>query len=315
MSTTYCVSYGSYYAYLNTGNLPTVDVEIKRFNDMEISVKFRESLRGKHLFVFGEVVNNLNELIMTLDAAKRCSVSEITVVLPYFGYSRQDKREGTRGCIGAKAIAHVIESMGIDRVISIDLHASQIQGYFQVPFEHLSGIKIFEYALKERMADIWDDVLFATPDAGGTLRALKFASACYSKQIVTINKRRDKPGIVSSMELTGDVMDKHIIIVDDIGDTCGTLSKASDLLIANGAVKTYAIVTHPVLTGEAVKTLRNSSISTVLMSDTLDAVSKIKAVQKTERFGETAIQIISCQRLLETAIREIAADRSISHLN
>lgn len=324
----YCVSYGTYYSYLrrsvpkllNSHPVPEVSVDIKRFKDNEISVKFGESLRGKHIFIFGETTNNLTELLMTLDAAKRCSADEITVVLPYYGYSRQDKREGTRGCIGSKVIAHTIESMGIDRVISIDLHASQIQAYFQVPFEHLSGLNIFKSIL---LPELDKDFLFVTPDAGGTLRCLKFASFYGKNAIATINKRRDKPGVVSSMELTGDVENKVCIIVDDIADTCGTLCKASDLLLSNGAAKTYAIATHPVLTDEWAANLAKSSITKILLSDTLNFNAKLEdwyaqnpdiLVGQFEKLKQK-IQIISCLDLLEETIDKVAHDRSISHLN
>lgn len=336
----YCVSYGTYYSYLkrstpkllNSHPVPEVSVDIKRFSDNEISVKFGESLRGKHLFVFGETTQHLTELIMTLDAAKRCSVDEITVVLPYYGYSRQDKREGTRGCIGAKAVAHVIASMGIDRVVSIDLHAAQIQGYFQGPFEHLSGLNIFSSAIVNTLNDpaldpfFWDNVIFATPDAGGTSRALKFANH-FNKSIVTINKRRDTPGVVTSMELTGDVQGKYVIIIDDMGDSCGTISKASDLLLISGAVKIFALVTHPVLTGDWINNIEKSSLSKLLLSDTLNVRAKLAQSEPDNRYNAAVgamhaweavtnkIQIISCIDLLEEAIDKIAHDRSISHLN
>jgi len=323
----YCVSYGTYYSYLkrsvpkllNPHPVPEVMVDIKHFNDGEISVKFGESLRGKHIFIFGETTHNLTELIMTLDAAKRCSAEEVTVVLPYFGYSRQDKREGTRGCIGAKAVAHVIESMGVDRVISIDLHAAQIQAYFQVPFEHLSGINIFKNVLINEMDR---DFVFVTPDAGGTLRALKFASFYGKTGIATINKRRDKPGVISHMELTGDVKDKVCIIVDDIADTCGTICKASDLLLENGAAKTFGLLTHPVLTGDWMGNIEMSSLSTMLISNTLNVHAKLdqhlhRVIQRDNvsfELGEK-IKVVSCIDLLEKTIDKIAHDQSISDLN
>ena len=271
----YCVSYGTYYSYLkkretklfNPYPIPEVDVNIKQFNNGEISVMFNESLRGKHIFIFGETSHTLVELLLTLDAAKRCSVGEITVVLPYYGYSRQDKREGTRGCIGAKVVARTIESFGANRIISIDLHASQIQGFFECPFEHLSGLNIFKSVLKDEIKDD-DTYLFVTPDAGGTLRTLKFASYFGGRGIATINKRRDKPGEIASMELTGDVTDKICILIDDIADSCKTLCKASDLLLNHGAVKTYALSTHPVLSGEWYKNIGNSSLTKLILSDT-----------------------------------------------
>lgn len=325
----YAVSYGTYYQYLNKPTVddrlaihhnPVVDVTIQKFNDSEISVKFNESLRGKHLFVFGETTQNLTELIMTLDAAKRSSVSEITVVLPYFGYSRQDKREGTRGCIGSKAIAHVLESMGIDRVVSLDLHASQIQAYFQVPFEHISGIHIFADVIRNSGIE---NPLFVTPDAGGTLRTLNFASTFGNSAIATINKRRDQPGVVSWMELTGDVTDRNCILIDDIGDTCGTISKAADLLIEKGARSAYAVLTHPVLTSLWHENLLSSNIQKVFISDTLNINTKMRLAEMFLSDGEKRvaypalkemIQIVPCIDLLNEVIHKIARDASISNL-
>lgn len=317
----YLVSYGTYYGYLKQDPvnykhfpLPIADVDIRTFNDSEISVKFNQSLRGKHLFVFGEVVKHLPELLMTLDAAVRCSAEEISVVLPYMGYSRQDKREGTRGCIGASAITNMIQSSGANRIISIDLHAAQIQGFCKLPFEHLSGINIFDGALDFNGFE--DDYVFVSPDAGGMLRVQKFAKAMGINSLAMINKRRDKPGSIVSMELIGNVDGKIAILIDDIADTFKTAGKASDLLLEKGAVKTYALLTHPILSGDAIQNVYDSSFTNVLLSNTLNVYGKIASSDiPRNRRGTDFIKIIPCQDLLELAIHNIANNESISFLN
>lgn len=354
-SSHFLVSFGTYYEYLRPDfNLPLADVKIDRFNDGEISVKFMQSLRGKHIFIFGETTHSLTELLLTLDAAKRSSVREITVVLPYYGYSRQDKRESTRGCIGAKVIAHSIESMGIDRVISIDLHAEQIQGYFQVPVEHISGRNIIVPHLLNY--ETTNNVL-CSPDAGGVARVGRIASLT-NYPIVTINKRRDKPGSIASMELTGDVYDRDVIIIDDMADSCGTLKKAADLLIDKGATSVRAVTTHPVFSGNFAENITSSKLTELVVINTLNTANKFGYLPQAERslikfeqqYNELVknrdyeeavnlrmqlkdfnqahqlnttisynlsqkIRIISCAPILQEAIFKIANDESITNLS
>lgn len=318
MSTNYLVSYGTYYSYLadlagkQTGLkyiIPTANCEIKTFNNDELSVKFNQSLRGKHLFIFAEVVHHMNELLMTIDAARRCSVDKMTVVMPYYGFSRQDKREGNRGCIGASAIANVLQRMGVDRIVSIDLHAAQIQGMVQIPFEHLSGINIFKSILRDPSQTwAWDSFVFVSPDAGGILRVQKFADFFNVHRMAMIDKRRAGAGVVSSMELIGSVEGMNAILIDDMGDTCSTMIKASDLLLSKGAIKTYGLFTHPILTNGAAEKLENSSFTQILMSDTVNPYTKVSDNNK-------KITILTCADLLNEAIHLIANDLSISHLN
>lgn len=316
MEPQYLVSLGSYYSYLadKFEGVPQADVRIKKFKDGEVSVKFKQSLRGNHIFIFGETVHNLNELLLTIDAARRSSVSEITVVLPYYGYERQDKREGTRGCIGAKVMAHVIESMKIDRVITCDLHAEQIQGYFQVPVEHLA-IGLINF--KSYLANAQDEhtragnkqpICIVSPDAGGVSRAAEIAKL-YNLPMATIDKRRGRGGEVESMTLIGDVSGFNAVIVDDMADSCGTMSKAADLLLSNGATTVDGYVTHPVLSGDALTNVHKSKINNLIISDTLFVDWKEQSIV----MGK--FHSFSSADILKEAILSIVDNKSITHLS
>jgi len=287
-----------------------------KFSNREISISFKQSLRGKHLFIFGETSENLTELLLTIDAAKRSSVDEITVVLPVYGYGRQDKREGNRGCLGASMIAGVLQSMGIDRIITIDLHAEQIQGFFRgIPVEHINGKNIFikdpktflEKIGSKFNLDMSKPFKIATPDVGGTNRAIRFATAL-GLQIVCVDKHRDAPGSIAYMKLiSGDPSDCNIIIVDDMADTCGTLSKSTDLLKENGAVSVVALASHPVLSGKAKLNLETSKLNGIILSDTLN----------NEEFFTNLnfpYHIESCVDVLYEAISRVAQGKSISKL-
>jgi ribose-phosphate pyrophosphokinase len=306
---------GSYYDYLkDKTNLTSmlVDAHISKFADGEISVSFPESLRTKHLFIFGETSNNLTELLLTIDAAKRSSVKEITVVLPYYGYSRQDKREGSRGCLGASVIAQVLQALKIDRIITMDLHAEQIQGYFHgLPVEHIMGKNLFLKDETAFVATLRDKFGFSAinaaiiaPDAGGTLRASRFATQL-SWPLVTINKRRDRPGSISHMEVSGDVKGRDCIIIDDIGDSCGTLSKAADLLKQGGATTVIALITHGVLSKKASENLSNSKLDGMVISNTLKW-----------NLSEAGIRLIefNCMTVIDEAILGISEGSSILQL-
>lgn len=314
------ISFGTYYKYLSSkysaNSVPVANVSITKFGNRELSVSFKESLRGKHLFVFGETSENLTELLLTIDAANRSSVKEITVILPHYGYSRQDKREGNRGCLGASMIANVLQSMRIDRIITIDLHAHQIQGFFKgIPVEHINGKNIFlddggltSICKKFDIDDGCDSFVVATPDTGGTTRALGFANAL-ELPFVTINKQRDKPGSIKKMDLYGNVQDKNVLIIDDIADSCGTLVKAAELLKKSGALKVLAIVTHPVLSPKAKSNLEESinDLDGIIISDTLDCYDFCSNLNFKHN-------IVSCIDILTYAITQTANGNSLSKI-
>ena len=307
------VCFGTYYSYLRDSfekDLNEVNVTIKRFDDNEISVSFNESLRNKHLFIFGETSTNLTELLLTIDAAKHSSVREVTVILPYYGYSRQDKRESSRGCLGASLVAQVIQGLGINRIITIDLHAEQIQGFFRsMPVEHVRGVNLFLNDVDDFYKTVAQKFGFfglngvvVSPDAGGTLRASYFANRL-NLPLVTINKRRSSPGVVDSMELYGDVSGKDCLIVDDIADSCGTLAKAATLLKLKGANKVIALATHPVLNPKSVNNVNDSKLDGIILSNTLDRAET----------GFTKPHIfIDCMSILNKAIRTVAQGLSMS---
>jgi ribose-phosphate pyrophosphokinase len=309
MNNNQLISFGTYYSYLEESilkhpesELQKCNVSIEKFNNNELSVKFLDSLRGKHLFIFGEITNNFMELLLTIDAAKRSSVKEMTVVLPYYGYSRQDKREGVRGCLGASVVAHVLQSMGISRVVSIDVHAEQIQGFFQIPFERIRGKHIFMPWFKSR--DLSNAVI-ATPDAGGTVRASKFANEL-DLPLVTVNKMRDKPGHVAYMELAGNVEGKDVYVIDDMVDTGGTTIKVVELLKEKGAKNVYVVFTHPILSNNAKDKLIEHKIN-FICTDTLNTVKP--GIYKYDDFS---IEVLSCGDILAETMSRIADEESVS---
>lgn len=312
----FLISYGTYYSYLEKSiqshfsESHKCDVQIDTFLNGEISVKFQESLRGKHLFIFGETSLNLTELLLTIDAAKRSSVKEMTVVLPYYGYSRQDKRESTRGCIGAKVVANVLESAGVHRIISIDLHAEQIQGFFQIPFEKINGRHIFQKWIEEKInSNLRRSIsVLCSPDAGGVGRVMKYSNEL-GLPLVTINKRRDRPGHVSSMELTGNVEGRDVYLIDDIVDSGGTLIKANQYLKEKGAKNVYNIITHPILSNHAEEKLVESGV--ILITTDTRNVSQFKNDEMYSNF----IQILNCGSIIAETITRIANEESISTLS
>jgi len=279
-----------------------VELQTQVFSDGEMAVQYMESIRGCDLFLFGDTSKNLTELLLAIDGAKRSSCKTLTVILPYYGYGRQDKKDGHRGSLGASVMAHVLQSFGVNRVVSIDLHADQIQGMFHIPLEHIKGHSIFIKYIQDNIN--LNNAILCSPDSGGVHRVQKYGSKL-NLPMVSINKRRDKPNSIASMELIGSVKDKDVIIIDDCADTCGTLSKATNLLINEGALRVYCVATHPVLSGEAFENLINSQITKLLVSDTIKP--------KTER--PSMITEVSCIPVLEEVICNLIYDGSISKLN
>lgn len=279
-----------------------VELQTQVFSDGEIAVQYMESIRGCDLFLFGDTSKNLTELLLAIDGAKRSSCKTLTVILPYYGYGRQDKKDGHRGSLGASVMAQVLQSFGVNRVVSIDLHADQIQGMFHIPLEHIKGHSIFIKYIQDNIN--LNNAILCSPDSGGVHRVQKYGSKL-NLPMVSINKRRDKPNSIASMELIGSVKDKDVIIIDDCADTCGTLSKATDLLKENGALNVYCIATHPVLSGKAFQNLTDSKITKLFVSDTIAPKEKYLSI----------ITEVSCIPVLEEVICNLIYDGSISKLN
>ena len=302
-----CISYGTYYSYLKPKSKKdlrnNIEAQVIKFNDGEVAVEFPDSIRGKHVFIFGDTVFYLVELLMTIDAAVRSSASEITVVLPYFGFARQDKKGAGRASIGSSVIARQLEALGVNRVLSIDLHAEQIMGNFKIPFEHITGKHLFSDLITHiiTLSDPTEKWILCSPDAGGTTRVQKFA-AMLGLPYVIMSKVRDKPGSVESMTLIGDVQGKNVIIIDDIVDTGGTLIKGNQYLMQMGAKSTKNIITHPVLSNNAIQKLEDAGIELI----TSDTRNKIIGNKQPQNFI-----IQGCADILHQAIYNIAEDKSI----
>lgn len=248
-------------------NLSPGNVDIKRFSDGEIWVKFQENIRGRDVFIIQSTMppaENLMELLIMLDAAKRASASRVTAVLPYFGYARQDRKDQPRVAITAKLIANLITSAGADRVITMDLHASQIQGFFDIPFDHLYASPVFSGMFKDGI----EDLVVVSPDVGGIKLARSYAKRL-NAGLVVIDKRRPKPNVVEAMQIIGDVKDKNILLVDDLIDTGGTFINAIKALKDKGAKKIYGAVTHALLSNDAAKKLIDTDITSLYVTDSI----------------------------------------------
>jgi ribose-phosphate pyrophosphokinase len=295
-----------------------VDLHVQKFSDGEMAVQYMESIRGRDLFLFGDTSQNLTELLLAIDGAKRSSCKTLTVILPYYGYGRQDKKDGHRGSLGAAVMANVLQAVGVNRVVSIDLHADQIEGMFHIPFEHIKGHSVFIDYIQNNI-DLSNAIL-CSPDAGGVHRVQKYGDKL-NLPMVSINKRRDKPNSISSMELIGSVRGKDVIVLDDMVDTAGTLKKAVDYLKTEGALRVYYVATHPVLSGNAYINLLDSQLDKLIISDTVKPSAKmptsigkaldLSLVMKLNRL----IHEVSCIPVLEHVICNLIYDESISQLN
>ena len=276
------------------------NIIISKYSDGEFQPSYEESIRGTRIFIIGSTnpsSENLMELLLMIDAAKRASARHITAVIPYFGWARQDRKDKPRVPIAAKMIARMIESAGATRVMTMDLHADQIQGFFQIPVDHLYASTIFlPYIEKLKL----DNLCIASPDMGGSKRAYAYAKALNS-DVVVCYKQRKKANIISHMELIGDVSGKNVILVDDMVDTAGTLSKAADLVIERGAKSVRAVCTHGILSGDAYKKLEDSSLKELIISD---SVPKIKSNSK--------IKVLSCADLFADVMHRVHNNKSIS---
>jgi ribose-phosphate pyrophosphokinase len=286
---------------------PLVQTKITRFSDGEIFVEIKENVRGADVFIIQPtcppVNENLVELLIMIDAARRASARRITAVIPYYGYARQDRKTAPRTPITAKLVANVIVVAGARRVLTMDLHAGQIQGFFDIPVDHLYAMPVFLEYLKDKFRG--EEIVIVSPDAGGVERAREYAKRLNATMAI-VDKRRPRPNESEVMNIIGDVKDKIAVIIDDMIDTAGTICKAASAIMDRGAKEVYAVATHPVLSGPAVERLAQSPIKEVVVSDTIPLREEAQRLDK--------IKVLSVSKLLGEAIRRIHTDDSISSL-
>jgi len=290
-------------------NVGLVDARVERFNDQEIFVEVYENVRGEDMFILQSTSNpandNLMELLIMADALRRSSAARITAVIPYFGYARQDRRSKARTPISAKLVANMLVEAGIERVLTMDLHAAQIQGFFDIPVDNLYAAPIFALDIKEQFRSKLDDVMVVSPDVGGVARARELAQRIGSPLSI-VDKRREKPGEIAEMTVIGDVTGKNCIIVDDLCDTAGTLCKAAEVLMGNGASEVHAYITHGVLSGPAVERITKSVMKSLVITDTIAPTEAVNAAPN--------IRIVPTAPIFAQAILNIWNGTSVSSL-
>ena len=267
---------------------PLGDVSLSRFSDGEFQPHFNESVRGCDIFLIQSTTpptENLMELLLMIDAAKRASAHYITVVVPYFGFARQDRKDKPRVAIGAKLVANLITAAGAHRIMTMDLHAAQIQGFFDIPVDHLDASVIFvPYIKKLKLPNL----TIASPDMGGSYRARTFAKY-FNAEVVICDKQRKRANEIESMSIIGDVTGQDIVLIDDICDTAGTLAKAASLIMEKGANSVRAVCSHAVLSGKAYETIENSALAELIVTDTIplkQESSKIKVLSTADLFAK-----------------------------
>lgn len=282
-------------------NCPLGNMNIQHFSDGEFAVSYEESIRGQYIYLVQSTFpnsDNLMELLLMIDAAKRASAYKIIAVIPYFGWARQDRKDKPRVSIGAKLIADMLGVAGVDRIITMDLHADQIQGFFNVPVDHLYGSTIFIPYIKSLNLE---NLVIASPDVGGSKRA-----GSYSKHLevpmVICYKTREKANVIGEMRIIGDVTGKDVIITDDMADTAGTLCKAADLMMANGAKSVRAIVSHGVMSGEASKRICSSSLTEIAFTDSIPFDTKLCS----------KAHVLSIAKMFADTIMRVQENKSIS---
>ncbi|EKE44155.1 ribose-phosphate pyrophosphokinase [Oceaniovalibus guishaninsula JLT2003] len=286
-----------------------VDARVERFNDQEIFVEVYENVRGEDMFVIQPTSNpandNLMELLIMADALRRSSAARITAVIPYFGYARQDRRTKARTPITAKLIANMIVESGIERVLTMDLHAAQIQGFFDIPVDNLYASPVFALDIRNAFRGRMDDLMVVSPDVGGVGRARELAQRI-GVPLSIVDKRREKAGEVAEMTVIGEVAGKTCLIVDDICDTAGTLCKAADTLMQAGATEVHAYITHGVLSGPAVERIGNSSMKSLVVTDSIEPAGPVRACPN--------IRIVPTAPMFAQAILNIWNGTSVSSL-
>ena len=287
--------------------VPLADCEVGTFSDGEISVNMNETVRGCDVFVVqstnSPVNENLMELLIMIDALKRASANTITAIMPYFGYSRQDRASEPRVPITAKLVSNLIATSGVDRVVTMDLHAGQIQGFFDIPVDNLYALPVFyKYMQDNNLCN--DDTVIVSPDAGGVARARIYAKK-FGMPLAIIDKRRSGPNVAKVMHVIGEIAGKKCILIDDMIDTAGTLTEAAVALMEHGAVSVKAMATHGILSGPAIDRISSSVIEKVIITDTID---------NTRLKDFTKLQILSVAGILATSIERIHNKESISSL-
>ncbi len=284
-----------------------VNSSIRNFSDGEIYVEINENIRGNSIFLIQSISSpandNLMELLLCIDALKRSSAKNITAVIPYFGYARQDRKVAPRTSISAKLVSNLITKAGADRVVTVDLHAGQIQGFFDIPVDNLFATPIFARHVKKKIKI--KNLICVAPDVGGTERA-RALGKILNVGLAIVDKRRPKPGQSQVMNIVGDVKGKTCIIVDDIIDSGGTIVNAAKALKDRGAKEVYVYITHGVLSGEAVKKIKNSVIKNLVITDTIDNMNRVK--------GAKNIEVLSISSLMGEAIKRISNSTSVSDL-
>jgi len=279
---------------------PLGNVITSTYSDGEFQPSFEESVRGSRVFIIGSThpgSDHLMEMLLMLDAAKRASARHITAVLPYFGWARQDRKDKPRVPIAAKMVASILETAGATRIITMDLHADQIQGFFEKPVDHLFASTVFLPYLKSLNLP---DLTMASPDMGGSKRAYAYSKNMES-DVVICYKQREKANVITHMELIGDVTGKNVVLVDDMVDTAGTLTAAADLMMDRGAVSVRAICTHPILSGEAYERIEKSKLQELIVTDSIP-------LKKESR----KIRVVSCAELFADVMKRVHQNRSIS---
>ena len=278
--------------------------EVGKFSDGEISISLPQTVRGRDVFIIQStsipVNDNLMELLIMIDACKRASAGRITAVMPYFGYARQDRKARPRDPITAKLVADILTSAGADRVLTMDLHAAQIQGFFDIPVDHLYGAPILAKYFKKKMDENW---VVVSPDVGSVGRARNFASRV-DAALAIVDKRRPKANAIEVMNVIGDVKDKSCVMLDDMIDTAGTICQGAEALVKNGAKEVYACCTHGVLSGPAMDRLTASPIKEVVVLDTIDLPEEVKNNPK--------VKVLSVSKIIAKAITSIYSDSSLS---
>ncbi|KAJ55128.1 phosphoribosylpyrophosphate synthetase [Actibacterium mucosum KCTC 23349] len=290
-------------------NMGLVEARVERFNDQEIFVEVFENVRGEDMFIVQPTSNpandNLMELLIIADALRRSSASRITAVIPYFGYARQDRRTKARTPISAKLVANMLVEAGIERILTLDLHAAQIQGFFDIPVDNLYASPVFALDIKHQFAGQMDDLMVVSPDVGGVARARELAQRI-NAPLSIVDKRREKPGEVAEMTVIGNVEGKCCIIVDDLCDTAGTLCKAADHLIEQGAKEVHAYISHGVLSGPAQDRITKSAMKSLVITDSIQATPATQAAQN--------IRIVPTAPMFAQAILNIWNGTSVSSL-
>lgn len=286
-----------------------VDARVERFNDQEIFVEVYENVRGEDMFIVQPTSkpanDNLMELLIIADALRRSSAARITAVIPYFGYARQDRRTKARTPISAKLVANLIAEGGVERVLTMDLHAAQIQGFFDIPVDNLYASPIFALDILHQFEGKVEDVMVISPDVGGVARARELATRI-GAPLAIVDKRREKPGEVAEMTVIGNVEGKRCLIVDDMCDTAGTLCKAAEVLLEHGATEVHAYITHGVMSGPAVERVSKSVMKSLVLTDTIEPTEAVKNCPN--------IRIVPTAPMFAQAILNIWNGTSVSSL-